>query len=311
MNVFVAGGTGAIGGPLIRELLGDGHDVFALTRSADRARELERASARAVVCDVFDRDRIIREVGRVRPQAVINQLTNLPASLNPRRLKSIYSANDRVRREGTANLLAAARLCGAERIVVQSAGYWYAPEGNEVKTEDDPLYTDAPDPIGQAVRTMLEAEKSVLAEPAIGATVLRYGQFYGPRTWYAREGDIGRRVRKGMYPMIGDGSAALSFIHVDDAAQATVAALTAKPGVYNVVDDDPAPPAEWMPVYAQALGARPPRRVPVGLAELLAGKPLVTWSVSTRGASNGKAKAELGWKPVYASWRRGFFEALG
>lgn len=311
MRVFVAGATGAIGGPLVRELVSQDHTVFALTRSADRAGDLAGAGAEPVVCDVFDRERLIEAVSRSRPEAIINELTDLPASLNPRRLKRIYARNDSVRREGTANLLAAARECGAERVVVQSAAYWYAPGGEDVKTEADPLYTEAPDPIGAAVRTMQEVEQSVLLNPAIAVVVLRYGQFYGPGTWYAREGDIGRRVRKRMYPMIGDGSASISFIHVDDAARATVAALTCKPGVYNVVDDDPAPATEWMPEYARALGAKPPIRVPVGVAKLAAGKPLVAWTTTTRGADNAKAKSELDWKPVYGSWRTGFLEALG
>lgn len=311
MRVFVAGATGAIGGPLVRDLVSQDHTVFALTRSGDRAAELAGTGAEPVVCDVFDRERLVDAVRRSRPEAIINELTDLPARLNPRRLKRIYTRNDALRREGTANLLAAARECGALRLVVQSAAYWYAPGGAAVKTEADPLYADAPDPIGEAVRTMREVEQSVLLDPAISGVVLRYGQFYGPGTWYAREGDIGRRVRKRIYPMIGDGSASISFIHVGDAARATVAALRCKPGVYNVVDDDPAPATEWMPEYARALGAKPPMRVPVGVAKLAAGRPLVTWSTSTRGASNAKAKSELDWKPVHASWRTGFCEALG
>lgn len=178
-------------------------------------------------------------------------------------------------------------------------------------TEDDPLDTVAPDPIGEAVRTLQGVEQAVLGDPAIDGVVLRYGQFYGPGTWYAADGDIGRRVRKRMYPMIGDGTAVLSYVHVEDAARATAAALTAPPGIYNVVDDEPAAARDWMPVYAEALGAKPPRRVPVALAKLLAGRPLVTWVTSTSGADNRKAKATLDWAPTYPTWRTGFFQALG
>lgn len=311
MKVFIAGATGVIGGPLIREFLAAGHQVWGLTRSADRSAAITAMGAKPVVCDVFDAERLIRELTCAQPDVIVNQLTDLPDSLNPRKLKAIYERNDRLRRQGTANLLDAAHRASVARIVAQSAAYWYAPGGPDVKTEDDPLYTDAPGPIGEAVRTMKAVEESLLGDARVDGVVLRYGQFYGPGTWYAADGDIGRRVRKGMYPMIGDGTAALSFIHLDDAARATVAALTAPPGLYNIVDDEPAPATEWMPVYAEALGARPPRKAPVWLAKLLAGKPLVAWSTTTRGADNTRAKSAMEWKPRHSSWRTGFLEALG
>lgn len=311
MKVFVAGATGAIGAPLVRQLLEHGHDVAGLTRSADRARALAEAGAEPVLGDALDREALVREVRRVRPDAIVNELTDLPARFDPRRLAAIYKANDRVRRDGTANLLRAAHLSGAQRFVSQSSAYWYAPGGEGARTEEDRLFTDAPEPIGKAVRTVRETEEAVLADSLVTGVVLRYGQLYGPGTWFAKEGDVGRRVRRWMYPIIGDGSATSSFVHVADAAAATVAALTAAPGVYNVVDDEPARAREWMPVYAAALGAPRPLRAPVRVAELLAGKAFVAWATTTPGADNRKAKAGLRWTLRYPSWRAGFAQALG
>jgi nucleoside-diphosphate-sugar epimerase len=182
-----------------------------------------------------------------------------------------------------------------------------------VKTEEAPLYLDASAPIGPAVETIKAVEDEVLSADDIEGVVLRYGFFYGPGSWYAKDGDVGRQVRKRRYPMIGRGDGTYSFIHVDDAAaSATVAALErARPGVYNVVDDEPATAAEWMPIYAEALGVKRPPRVPAFVARMIAGDALVRWMLGLRGASNEKIKGELGWYPRYESWRRGFFEARG
>ena len=270
---------------------------------------LSDLGAEAVLCNVFDAGRLGAVVAQAEPDAVINQLTDLPQSLNPRKLKEYYAANNRVRREGAMNLLDAARGAGVRRFLVQGSAYWYAPTGGPVKTEDAPLYLDAPAPIGSAVKTIKEVEDAVLSAEGMEGVVLRYGMFYGPGTWYAKDGDVGRQVRKRRYPMIGRGEGTYSFIHVDDAASATVAALErARPGVYNVVDDAPATAAEWMPVYAEALGAKRPPRVPAFVARLIVGEALVMWMRGLRGASNEKIKDELGWSPRYESWRRGFFE---
>ncbi len=312
MRVFVAGATGAIGRRLVPKLVEAGHQVTAITRSKEGLGMLGDFGAEAVLCDVFDAGRLGSVMARAEPEAVINQLTDLPQSLNPRKLKEYYVANNRVRREGTRNLLDAARGAGVRRFLIQGAAYWYAQTGGPVKPEGAPLYLDAPPPIGPAVQTMKSVEDAVLSADSIEGVVLRYGMFYGPGTWYAQEGDIGRQVRKRRYPMIGHGEGVYSFIHVDDAASATVAALErAEPGIYNVVDDEPASASEWMPVYAEALGARRPSRVPAFVARLIAGKALVEWSLGLRGASNEKIKRALGWHPRYGSWRRGFFEDLG
>jgi nucleoside-diphosphate-sugar epimerase len=312
MKVVLAGASGAIGRRLVPQLIEAGHQVTAITRSKEKLSELYDLGAEPVLCDVFDAGRLGSVVAQAEPDAVINQLTDLPQSLNPRKLGEYYAANNRVRREGTRNLLDAARGAGVRRFLVQGAAYWYAQTGGPVKTEEAPLYLEAPAPIGPAVETIKEVEDAVLSADGIEGIVLRYGMFYGPGTWYAKDGDIGRQVRKRRYPMIGHGEGTYSFIHVDDAASATVAALErARPGVYNVVDDDPATAAEWMLVYAEVLGAKRPPRVPAFVARLIAGDAIVKWSLGLRGASNERIKRELGWHPRYESWRRGFFEDLG
>jgi 2-alkyl-3-oxoalkanoate reductase len=312
VRIFLAGATGAIGRWLVPRLVEVGHQVTGITRSQAKLDKLRALGAEPALCDVFDAERLGSVVAQAEPDAVINQLTDLPQRLKPRKLGEYYAANDRVRREGTRNLLNAALRAGVRRFVAQGAAYWYAQTGGPVKTEKAPLYLDAPPPIGPAVQTIKFVEDTVLSADGLEGVVLRYGMFYGPGTWYAKDGDVGRQVGKRRYPMIGNGEGIYSFVHVDDAAAATMAVLEgAKPGVYNVVDDEPASAAEWMPVYAEALGARRPPRVPVFVARLLAGEALVKWILGLRGASNEKIKKELGWRPRYESWRRGFFENLG
>ena len=311
MRVFLAGATGAIGRCLVPRLVEAGHHVTAITRKEKKLAQLYEMGAEPILCDVFDAEKLGSIVARAEPDAVVNELTDLPQSLNPRKLKEYYAANNRVRREGTRNLLSAALGAGVRRFLVQGSAYWYAPTGGPVKTEEAPLYLGAPAPIGPAVETIKELEDVVLSANGIEGIVLRYGMFYGPGTWYAKDGDVGRQVRKRRYPMIGRGEGTYSFIHVDDAASATVAALEqARPGVYNVVDDEPASAAEWMPLYAEALGAKRPPRVPAFVARVIAGDALVRWMLGLRGASNEKIKEELGWSPTYESWRQGFFEVL-
>lgn len=314
MTVFVAGASGAVGRPMIPRLRAAGHAVVAMTRDRAKAESLERAGADAVVCDVFDAPGLTAAVRSAAPSAIIHQLTDLPPAMNPRQLKTIYERNNRVRREGTANLLAAARAAGVSRFIVQSMATWYRPDDPGVErglaVEGDALWTDAPEPIGEAVRTVAEMEAAVLRDAPLGI-VLRYGAFYGPGTWYAADGDIALRVRKRQLPIVGAGRGVTSFIHVDDAASAAVAALDAQTsGIFNIVDNEPAFASEWMPVYARALGAPPPRRVPVLLARLVLGKPLTQWITTMRGASNRAAVSALAWKPRFSSWREGFAASL-
>jgi nucleoside-diphosphate-sugar epimerase len=222
------------------------------------------------------------------------------------------AGNDRIRTEGTRNLVTGAVAAGARRVIAQSIAFAYAPTGESLKREDDPLWDEAPWPWSRSVNALHELEDAVTKTDGIEGVVLRYGFFYGPGSGYAGDGHYAGEVRKRRLPIVGKGTGTFSFIHVDDAASATVAALErGAPGIYNVVDDDPAPLREWVPVYAEAVGAKPPRRVPKWLARLLAGRYTASMATQLRGTSNEKAKAELGWQPRYASWRQGFIDALG
>jgi len=307
MRVFVAGATGAIGRPLVSQLLAAGHEVTGMTRVPERAEGVRAAGAEAVVCDVFDADGVRGAIAEARPEAVVHQLTDLPADYdtNPARLAR---GTNRLRREGTRVLLDAAQAAGARRFVAQSLAFVYAPDGEWVKDEEAPL-ASAPEGVVVSVRAL---EQAVLEAPALEGIVLRYGQFYGPGTWYAADGSIAERVRRRRFPIVGRGEGRFSFIHVEDAAAATVAAIErGRPGVYNICDDEPAPLREWLPVYAQALGAKPPRRVPALLARMVAGATAAQAATVMRGAANGKAREELAWSPRYPSWREGFRGALG
>jgi nucleoside-diphosphate-sugar epimerase len=310
MRVFVAGASGAIGRPLVRQLLDAGHEVTGMTRGEERAAEIRETGAAAVVCDAFDRPALDAAVAEAAPDVVVNQLTSLPQDYNPRKA-SFYESTDRVRREGGRNLIEATRAAGARRFLTQSIAFLYAPEGEWVKSEDGRPFDDAPGHFRSAVATLLEHEREVVSSTELEGLVLRYGQFYGPGTYYAPDGHLGREVRCRRFPIVGSGTGTFSFLHVDDAAGATVAALDrGAPGVYNVVDDEPAPLHEWLPVYADALGAKPPRRVPVWLAKLVAGSSVAAMAIELRGASNAKIKRELGWQPSYASWREGFHDPV-
>lgn len=306
MKVFVAGATGAVGRPMVQRLVAAGHAVTAMSRRPAALDELSRLGVRGVACDVYDLPRLREVVQAAAPDAVVHQLTDLPATLDPRQLAAVYNRNDRVRREGTRNLVEAAQAAGVPRLVVQSMASWYSPVGDMVKSEEDPLWTDAPEPLGQAVRTVVEMERMVLEGVAV-PIVLRYGGFYGPGTWYSRESGVAGMMRKRLVPMVGDGSAVTSLLHVDDAAAAAVAALgEVPPGIYNVADSHPAPIADWMPAFAVAIGAPAPLRAPAFVARLAIGRAMTAWLTLMRGASNARALATLGWAPAYPNWREGF-----
>jgi nucleoside-diphosphate-sugar epimerase len=310
MKVFVAGASGAIGRPLVRQLVGGGHEVTGMTRREEAAAEICAAGAEAVVCDVFDAAALKAAVGEAKPEAVVHALTSLPPRIDYRGKGEPLAATNRVRVDGTRNLVAAAREAGARRLVAMSVAFLYAPEGERIKDEEAPLYIGAPGPFGDAVDALVDLESQVGAAAGIEGLVLRYGWFYGPGTFFDRAGSQTEDVRKRRAPIVGKGTGAFSFIHVEDAAAATVAAVErGGPGVYNVVDDEPAPLREWVPAFAEAIGAKPPRRVPVWLARLLAGPAAAESATELRGASNAKAKRELGWQPRYPSWRQGFADA--
>jgi nucleoside-diphosphate-sugar epimerase len=304
VRVFLAGATGVIGRVLLPKLTAAGHEVTAMSRSADRADAIRQTGAEPVVCDALDAEALDSAVAGARPEAVIHQLTSLPSRLEPRKSATQLAATNRLRREGTRNLMAAAQAAGAERILAQSIGFAYAPEGGWVKDEDAPLGLHLPPPMGEAIGAVAELERQVLAA---GGTVLRYGYFYGPGTGFDPDGYYAELARKRQFPIVGSGQARWSFIHVDDAAEATVAALgRGQPGVYNVVDDEPAEVRDWVPVFAESVGAKRPFRVPTWLARLIAGRVAVAGMTAQRGANNAKAKSELGWAPRHASWRDGF-----
>ena len=311
MRVFLAGGTGVIGRALVPQLREAGHDVTAMTRYESRAEKLRDQGVEPVVCDAFDTDGVARAVAAARANVVVNQLTDIPDAINPRKMAEQFETNDRLRTEGTRNLMQAAEAVGARRVVSQSIAWAYAPtEG--LWSEGDRLWDEAPEPWGRSVAAVRALEEATLGSDSVEGVVLRYGLFYGPGTAFARDGSTAAMVRKRAFPVVGRGTAVYSYIHVDDAAGATVAALDhGAPGAYNVVDDDPAMMREWLPKYADALGARPPRRVPRFIVRLAAGKFGLYMSTQLQGAKNGKAKRELGWQPRWTSWRQGFQEALG
>jgi nucleoside-diphosphate-sugar epimerase len=303
MRVFLAGATGVIGTPLVPQLLEAGHEVTAMTRSVLRAAQLEAAGAAAVACDVYDADGVRAAMADCSPDAVIHQLTSLPPRIDFADPHA-FDAHNRVRTEGTRILVDAALATGADRIVAQSVAFVYAPTGDRIKEEDVPLFTDAPPPLGAVVAAVAELERRVTGTAGIEGIVLRYGMLYGPGTYYDRRGSVAAEVAAGRVPLIEEATGVYSWLHVDDAASAAVAALErGAPGLYNVVDDEPAPQPEWLPVLAQALGAAPP-------AAADAPPPPYAPEMSMHGASNAKAKRELGWQPRYPSWREGFAAAL-
>jgi nucleoside-diphosphate-sugar epimerase len=313
MRVFVAGATGAIGRPLVRQLVEAGHEVTGTTRSEDRGELVRTDGGEPVVVDALDRTALLAAVADAHPDAVVHQLTQIPRDINMRKFAEEFEMTDRLRTEGTRNLIDAARAAATPRIVAQSVAFAYRQDGQRdtLKTEGDPLMGEgAPKSFRRSALSLAEMERTVLEA---GGLVLRYGYFYGPGTSYAAsDGASAARVRKRGFPIVGDGGGVFPWIHVDDAAAATVAAVEhGAAGVYNVVDDEPAPMREWLPVYAEAVGAKPPRRVPKLAARLAVGKFAADGATKLRGVSNAKAKRELDWEPRYASWRQGFFEAAG
>jgi nucleoside-diphosphate-sugar epimerase len=314
MRVFVAGSTGALGRRLVPLLLAGGHQVVGLTRSPEGWWRLHRMGATGVVGDALDRDEVIKAVVRTEPEVVVHELTAFSKlGTNLRRFERDVAETNRLRTRGTDILLDAALAAGARRVVAQSfAGWTYARHGGPVKTEADPLDPDPLPPMREAMEAIRHHEGAVLGTDGFEGIVLRYGIFYGPGTSFGADGLYVNEIRRHRFPIVGDGGAVWSFAHVDDVARATIAAIErGKPGVYNIVDDEPAPVAIWLPELAAAIGAKSPRRVPVWLGRLLAGELAVLVMTEVRGCSNAKAKRELGWEPSYASWREGFRHGLG
>jgi nucleoside-diphosphate-sugar epimerase len=310
MRVFVAGATGVIGRRLVPMLRAHGHEVTGMVRSPERADAVRALGAEPAVADALDAQAVRGAVDQARAEAVIHELTSLPRRIDPRKIERDFALNDRLRSEGTHNLVQAAQAAGAARIIAQSVAFAYAPgPPGSVHVESDPLYLDAPKAFARSAAAVHELERTVLGA---GGVVLRYGYFYGPGSSISREGSMGQDVSRRRLPIVGSGGGVWSFVQIDDAARATVAALgNGASGAYNVVDDEPAPVSEWLPALAQALGAPRPRRVPAWLARPLAGSYGVATMTQAQGASNALAKRELRWQPEHPSWREGFRTALG
>jgi nucleoside-diphosphate-sugar epimerase len=309
MRVFVAGATGAIGKQLVPRLVGAGHEVFGMTRSDSKRAILEELGAVPVVADALDPEQVAHAVGRAKPDVIVHQLTAI-GEVDTRHMDRSFAQTNRLRSEGTDHLLSAGQAVGVRRFVAQSNIQAYARTGGAVKTEDEPVDSTPAAKMGEGLAAMRHLEDAVLGARWTEGIVLRYGWFYGPGTSIAPGGELPELVRKRKFPLVGDGGAVWSFIHVADAAEATVAAVErGSRGIYNVVDDDPAPVAEWLPALADEVGAKKPMRVPRFVGRLFAGEAGVVIMTELRGASNAKAKRELGWHPAHPSWRQGLAAA--
>ena len=321
MKVFVAGASGVLGRNLVPQLVARGHEVVGMTRSASKQDLVRGLGARPVVADALDPDAVAQAVASAEPEVIVHQLTALSGPMSvrdarrPERSLAVIMTN-RLRIEATDHLLAAGRAVGARRFVAQSFGaFRWARTGGPVHTEADPLDPNDPPPALRTVQAAyLYLERAVTTIEWGEGVVLRYGGFYGPGTGIslAPDAQMAAPIRQRRFPIVGDGRGVFSYVHVEDAAAATAVAVErGQPGVYNIVDDEPAPVREWLPMLASALDAKPPRRVPRWLGRLLAGEAATAMMTEARGASNEKAKRELGWKPRYASWRQGFAQGLG
>ena len=311
MRVFVAGATGAIGKQLLPRLVAAGHEVHGMTRSESKQEMVRQMGALPVVADALDPDQVAEAVGRAMPEVIVHQLTAI-GSLDLRHFDRDFALTNRLRTEGTDHLLSAGQAVGARRFVAQGvAGYAaYVRTGGPVKSEDDPLDPTPAREMRETQAAIRHLEQAVLGAEWTDGIVLRYGAFYGPGTSMAPGEDQFELVRKHKLPLVGNGAGVWSFVHVADAADATVAAIEhGKRGVYNVVDDEPAPVAEWLPALAQELGARKPMRVPRFVGRMFAGEAGTVMMTDVRGASNAKAKRELAWRPAHPSWRQGFAAA--
>ena len=320
MKIFVAGATGVLGRVLVPQLVAGGYEVVGMTRSASKQDLVRSLGARPVVADALDPDAVAQAVGSAEPEVIVHQLTALSGEMSARDMRHpdrsfAVTVTNRLRTEGTDHLLAAGRAVGARRFVAQSFGaFRFGRVGGPVQTEADPVDLDPPAAVRAQLAGILHVERAVPTIEWGEGLVLRYGAFYGPGTAISLAPDavMAALIRKRRFPIVGAGGGVWSHVHIDDAAAATVAAVDhGQPGIYNVVDDEPAPVREWLPALASALDAKPPRRIPRWLGRLAAGEPATLMMTEARGASNEKAKRELGWQLRYPSWRQGFAHGLG
>jgi 2-alkyl-3-oxoalkanoate reductase len=312
MKIFVAGGSGAVGRQLLPLLSARGHEVIAATATPKRKAALAALGATPVVTDGLDRDAVFDALITAMPDVVVHEMTALAGVTDYKDFDAAFATTNRLRTEGTDHLVEAARAAGARRVVAQSFGNWnYERSGSRIKAETDPLDPDPPASMRRTLDAIRHLEHAVTRDAAFEGIALRYGTLYGPGTNFADDGDMVELIRRRKLPIVGNGEGIWSFVHVRDAATATLAAIEhGPPGVYNVADDDPAPAHEWLRALATALGAKPPRRVPTWVGRLAAGEAAVSMMTEIRGASNAKAKRDLHWAPRYASWRIGMRAAL-
>lgn len=312
MKVFLAGATGAIGQRLVPLLVDAGHDVVGTTRTPAKVDGLRLAGATPVLLDGRDGEAVRRAVLEAEPEVVIHQMTSLSGDLDFRHFAESFAETNRLRTETTDRLIKAAVEAGARRFIAQSFAGWPSEQsGSPVKTEDDPLITNPTGPVKETVEAILHLEAVTTGTPGLEGLALRYGGFYGSGQTFGKGGAMLEAVVKRQMPIVGGGTGIWSHVHIDDAATATALAVgRGASGLYNIVDDEPAPVSEWLPYLAEVVGARNPRRVPTWLARLIVGEPAVTMMTKIRGSSNAKAKRELGWKLRYPSWRIGFREGL-
>jgi nucleoside-diphosphate-sugar epimerase len=308
MRIFIAGATGAVGRRLVPRLVRAGHTVAGLTRTPAKASALRELGAEPFVADALDERSVHAAVQEARPDVIVHELTDLAGASDLRRFDRVFANSNRLRTIGTDHLLAAARDCGVKRMVAQSyCGWPYARSGGHVKSEDDALDPNPPQAMSRTLDAIRYLEQAVTTSSAPAGVVLRYGSFYGPDTGMFDSAFVDQ-IRKRRVPLIGSGDAWWSFVHIDDAAEATALAIERGTGIYNVVDDDPAPVHDWLPAVAAMLDARPPFHLPAWLARIVAGEHLVVMMTEARAGSNAKAKRELGWRPGHSSWQQGFAE---
>jgi len=308
MRVFIAGGSGAVGKRLVPLLTASGHQVIATTRTPSKRNELRALGAEPVLLDAWDRIAIMKAITSAHPDVIVHELTALSKMHNFKRFDEEFALTNRLRTEGIQYLLEAAQAAGVRRFIAQSfTGWTIARDGGPVKTEDDLLDPNPPQSMKQTLGAIRQLESNVGSAAKLDGIVLRYGNFYGPGTSLGPGGEMVELVRQRQFPIFGSGAGVWSFIHIDDVAQATRLAIEHAPaGIYNIVDDEPAEVSVWLPALAQAIGAKPPYRLPAWVGRLIIGEAGMSMMTKVRGASNAKAKELLNWKPVYSTWRDGF-----
>lgn len=308
MRVFVAGATGAVGKQLVPRLTSSGHEVIGMTRSPAHAERIRQMGAKPVVADALAREAVIRAVVGEKPDVIVHQMTALTGFKDLKHFDDGFAVTNRLRTEGTDNLLAGARQAGTSLFIAQSYGGWtFEPGGSALKTESSPFIADPPAKQRRSLEAIKHVEQTLANAQGLVGTVLRYGNFYGPGTGFDRDGDMTVAIRKRQIPIVGNGAGVWSFVHSDDAATAVLSAMQAnKAGVFNIADDDPAPVAVWLPELARIIGAPAPRHVPAWIGRLVLGNVGVSMMTKIRGMSNALAKQALDWRPTYSSWREGF-----